>query len=61
MIHIDIPNHKLEVELTDQEIKNRLARLPEFEPRVKTGYLRRYAESVGSANTGAILRKTTGR
>ena len=61
MIHIDIPNHKLEVELTDKEISNRLARLPEFEPKVKTGYLRRYAESVGSANTGAILMKTTGR
>ena len=61
MIHIDIPNHKLEVELTDKEIENRLAQLPEFEPKAKTGYLRRYADRVGSANTGAILRKTTGR
>ncbi len=56
MISIDIPNHKLEVELTDEEIKNRLAQLPVFEPRVKTGYLKRYADRVTSASRGAVLR-----
>lgn len=55
MIRIDIPNHKLEVELSDEEIGNRLARLPRFELKVKTGYLKRYAERVSSANSGAIL------
>jgi len=55
IIKIDIPNHKLEVELSDSEISNRLAHLGEFEPKVKTGYLRYYAEKVCSANTGAVF------
>ena len=55
IIKIDIPNYKLEVELSDKEISQRLARLAEFEPKVKTGYLRRYAEKVCSASTGAVF------
>ena len=57
IIKIDIPNYKLEVELSDGEISDRLARLAEFEPRVKTGYLRRYTEKVSSASTGAVFSK----
>ena len=60
IIRIDIPNHKLEVELSDQEIANRLAQLADFEPKVKTGYLRRYAEKVSSASTGAVFREPEG-
>jgi len=55
IISIDIPNYKLEVELADEEIANRLAQLPEFEPEVKRGYLRHYSERVCSASTGAVL------
>jgi len=55
IIEIDIPNYKLEVKLSDKEISDRLARLDEFEPKVKTGYLRYYAEKVGSASTGAVF------
>ncbi len=55
IIKIDIPNHKLEVELSDKEMAERLARLAEFEPKVKTGYLRYYAEKVGSASSGAVF------
>jgi len=55
IIKIDIPNYKLDVELSDKEIAGRLAKLAEFEPRVKSGYLRRYAEKVGSASTGAVF------
>lgn len=55
IIKIDIPDCRLEVELSDKEISNRLARLADFEPRVKTGYLRRYAERVSSASTGAVF------
>ena len=55
IIKIDIPNYKLEVELSDKEMTERLARLGEFEPKVKTGYLRYYAEKVGSASTGAVF------
>jgi len=55
IINIDMPNYKLEVELTDKEISERLARLGEFEPKIETGYLRRYAEKVCSASTGAVF------
>jgi dihydroxy-acid dehydratase len=55
IISIDIPAYKLEVELTDKEIKGRLAQLSNFEPKVKTGYLKRYAEKVSSASNGAVF------
>jgi len=55
IIEIDIPNYKLNVELGDKEIAERLARLAEFEPKVKTGYLRHYAEKVCSASAGAVF------
>lgn len=55
-IIIDIPNHKLDVELSPEEIKRRLAKLAPFEPKIKTGYLARYARQVTSASTGAVLR-----
>ena len=55
IIKIDIPNCKLEVEISDEEISRRLADLGEFEPRIKTGYLSRYTEKVTSASTGAVF------
>jgi len=55
IIKIDIPDCKLEVELGNEEISNRLAQLASFEPRIKTGYLRRYIEQVSSASTGAVF------
>jgi dihydroxy-acid dehydratase len=55
IIKIDIENYKLEVELSDKEISERLAQLADFKPRVKTGYLQRYAEKVTSASTGAVF------
>ncbi len=57
IIKIDIPNYKLAVELSDKEMTERLARLSEFEPKVKTGYLRRYAEEVCSASIGAVFKQ----
>jgi dihydroxy-acid dehydratase len=55
MIKINIPDHKLEVELSQKELEQRLASLPSFEPRVKTGYLKRYSDKVSSASTGAVF------
>jgi len=55
MITIDIPNKRLELEVSGAEMERRLAALPAFEPRVTSGYLRRYAKLVTSASTGAIL------
>ncbi len=57
IIKIDIPNGKLDVELSQEEIDARLSRLPAFQPRIQTGYLSRYVEKVTSANTGAVFRK----
>lgn len=55
IIKIDIPNNKLEIDLTPEEIKQRLDSLPPFELKIKTGYLKRYADRVTSASTGAIF------
>jgi dihydroxy-acid dehydratase len=57
IIRIDIPDYKLQVELSDKEIARRMAKVGKFEPRVKTGYLSRYIEKVSSASKGAIFSK----
>ncbi len=56
IISIDIPRNRLDVELSDKEVSARLSRLPAFEPKIKTGYLKRYVEKVTSASTGAVFR-----
>jgi dihydroxy-acid dehydratase len=55
-IHIDIPNRRLDLGLGEDEIARRLADLPPWEPSVRSGYLRRYAQAVTSACTGAVYR-----
>ncbi len=55
IISIDIPAHKIELELSAAEIKKRLSSLKAFESRVKKGYLKRYSEQVTSASTGAVF------
>jgi dihydroxy-acid dehydratase len=55
VIKIDINRQRLDVELSDKELAERLSKLGEFEPKVKSGYLRRYAEKVSSASTGAVF------
>jgi dihydroxy-acid dehydratase len=55
IIVIDIPSHKLEIELDQSEIGKRLETLPLFESKVKSGYLKRYADRVTSASTGAVF------
>lgn len=56
-INIDITNRRIDVELSEEEIDGRLSQLPEFEPRIKTGYLLRYAEQVTSAGRGAVFER----
>ncbi|NWF88104.1 MAG: dihydroxy-acid dehydratase, partial [Ignavibacteriaceae bacterium] len=56
IISIDIPNKKLEVKLSKEEINQRLAELKPFKPKISKGYLYRYTKMVTSANTGAILK-----
>ena len=55
IIEIDIPNKTLNVNLSDNEIKRRISSLPEFEPKIKSGYLARYAKLVSSADKGAVF------
>jgi dihydroxy-acid dehydratase len=55
IVKIDISSHTIELELSDAEIGERLGRLPPFEPKVKSGYLRRYLDKVTSASRGAVL------
>lgn len=56
MIHIDIPNHILEVQVSDEELAKRKAKWQPKPPKVTQGYLVRYASQVTSASTGAILK-----
>jgi len=55
-IVLDIPNRALTIKLSKAEIKKRLAKWMPREPKIKTGWLARYAKVVTSANTGAIVK-----
>ena len=55
IIKIDIPNLKLEVAVSDEEMTKRKENWQPREPKVTTGYLARYASMVTSGNRGAIL------
>lgn len=55
-ITIDIPNRRLDIDLSAGEIKKRLAVWKPPAPKIKTGWLARYARNVTSASTGAIMR-----
>ena len=56
IISIDIPNRKLELEVSEEELAKRKANWKKPEPKIKTGYLSRYAKLTTSASTGAILK-----
>ena len=55
IIEIDIPACKIELKVSDEELARRKAAWVCPEPKVKTGYLARYAKLVSSADKGAIL------
>ena len=55
IISIDIPNYKIELRISDEELNERKKKMTLKEPKVKTGYLARYAKLVSSADKGAIL------
>lgn len=55
-IFIDIPNRKLELMISDEEMAKRKAEWQAPEPKIKTGYLSRYARLTTSASTGAVLK-----
>ena len=56
LISIDIPAHRVHLEVSDDVLAERKAKLVMPEPKVKTGYLARYASLVTSADKGAVLK-----
>ena len=55
MIKIDIHARSINLMIEKSEIDERMAKLPEFQPKISAGYLGRYARMVSSADTGAVL------
>lgn len=56
IISIDIPAGKLNVEVSESELEQRMKEWKAPKPRIRTGYLGRYAKLVSSASTGAVLK-----
>lgn len=56
VISIDITKRRLNVEISDKEIKERFKKLKPFKPKICKGWLARYAKSVTSASTGAVMK-----
>ena len=54
-ITLDINNYKIHLDVSDEELSRRREAWKAPEPKVKTGYLARYAKLVSSADKGAIL------
>ncbi len=54
-IRIDIPKRKIEVVISEQEMKDRMSLWKKPQPKIKKGYLSRYAKLVSSAASGAIM------
>ncbi|MBN1368762.1 MAG: dihydroxy-acid dehydratase [Dehalococcoidaceae bacterium] len=57
IINIDINQYRINVELDGAEINNRLQAMVTRNPSTLTGFLKRYAEKVTSASTGAVFRQ----
>ena len=57
LIEIDIPNKRLDLKVSEEELAARRRVWKQPEPKITHGYLNRYAELVTSANTGAILKE----
>ncbi len=55
-ILIDIPNRRLDLLISEEEMKSRMDAWQQPEPKVKVGYLARYAKLVTSAATGAVFK-----
>ena len=55
IISIDINAHSIQLKISDEELEARRAKWVPREPKIKTGYLARYASLVTSANRGAVL------
>ncbi len=57
IIDIDIPAKRLQLLLEQRQIRERLKGWRSPEPKIKSGYMHRYAQMVSSASTGAVFRE----
>jgi len=57
LIRIDIPSLRLDLLVEDRILEERKSKWQEPEARIKTGYMKRYAQMVQSASTGAVFKK----
>ena len=57
IISIDIPNYSIQLEVSDEELEERRKTMPIKRKEGITGYLKRYAAQVSSADKGAIINK----
>lgn len=56
IISINIPNRSIDLKIDNKIFEERMGKLPEFKPKIISGYLGRYARLVTSADTGAVLK-----
>jgi len=56
IITIDLPNRTINLEVSDEILAERRTKLPEFEPKIKRGWLARYSKLVTSASTGGVMK-----
>jgi dihydroxy-acid dehydratase len=56
IIEISLSKQTMNVQLSEKEIDKRIKALPPFEPKTQSKWLRRYAQQVSSASTGAVFR-----
>ena len=56
-IAIDIPNHTITLKVSEEELEKRKKEMPILKKENVTGYLKRYAKLVSSADKGAIINR----
>lgn len=56
IIEIDLPNRTINLQVSNEVLAERRAKLPVFEPKIKRGWLARYSKLVTSASTGGVMK-----
>lgn len=56
IIEIDLPNRTINLQVSDEVLAERRAKLPVFEPKIKRGWLARYSKLVTNALTGGVMK-----
>ncbi len=56
IIEIDLPNRTINLQVSDEVLAERRAKLPVFEPKIKRGWLARYSKLVTNASTGGVMK-----